>query len=107
MAGDSESDGDTDVSPITITHKSPIIDELLCYVVCKISISTNDVISKLCCDFYDVTMIEEARLTLLSCVALPDNDKRAKRRRSNAKNVQMTMTMTMKYIYLNPTLYIQ
>ena len=69
MAGDSESDGDTDVSPITITHKGPI--------------------SKLCCDFYDVTMIEEARQSLLSCVALPDNDKRAKRRRSNAKNVQM------------------
>ena len=34
-------------------------------------------------------MIEEARLTLLSCVALPDNDKRAKIRRSNAKNVQI------------------
>ena len=33
-------------------------------------------------------MIEEPRLTLLSCVALPDNDKRAKGRKSNTNNNQ-------------------
>ena len=45
---------------------------------------------KLCCDFYDTTVIEEARLALLRCVSLPEDDKRAKRRKGNTKAVQMS-----------------
>ena len=36
------------------------------------------------------TVIEEARLTLLRCVSLPEDDKRAKRRKGNTKAVQIS-----------------
>ena len=90
MTGDADADGENDACPITIINQGPVVNELLCYVKCKISICTVDVISKLCCDFYDTTVIEEARLALLRCVSLPEDDKRAKRRKGNTKAVQMS-----------------
>ena len=78
MPGDADTDGDNDACPITIIHQGPVVNELLRYVVCKINICTIDVNSKLCCNFYDVSTIEEARQFLLRCVCLPEEDKRAK-----------------------------
>ena len=46
MTGDADADGENDACPITIINQGPVVNELLCYVKCKISICTVDVISE-------------------------------------------------------------
>ena len=77
------------VPPITVHNKGPITNELLCYVSCKIRICTFDVIVKMCTDFYDSDVIAAAKDDLMSCVTLPEDDKRSGRRRVNLKEVHM------------------
>ena len=79
----------TPVPPITVHNKGPITNELLCYVSCKIIICTFDVIVKMCTDFYDSGVIAAAKDDLMSCVTLPEDDKRSGRRRVNLKEVHM------------------
>ena len=44
---------------------------------------SKDVVSKFRGNFYFNTVIEEARIVLLRCMSLPEDDKRAKKRKSN------------------------
>ena len=85
----------TPVPPITVYNKGPLTNELLCYVSCKIRICTFDVIVKMCTDFYDSDVIAAAKDDLMSCVTLPEDDKRSGRRRVNLKEVHMKDTVSI------------
>ena len=67
------------------------------------SICTVDIISKLCCDFYDTTVIEEARLALLRVVCL--SQKMTSVQKGDTKAVQMSDIISIMHEILPISLY--
>lgn len=66
--------------------KSVIRNELLCYVLNKMDLIVHDALVKLCVDFYDTKVIEEAKRTLFSCAAVIDLGVRHQRRQGPSKD---------------------
>ena len=87
----------SDDCPITITNNDFQINELLCFVACKSRIMPNPQISKLCCDFYSNSAIQEAKDMLLSSTSLPEFDKRKTRRKTRIAETNMQDIITIFY----------
>ena len=92
--GDTENN---DTCPIKIVRHDVQINELLCFVGSKSQIMANPQISKLCCDFYDISTIQTAKDVLLRSVSLPEGDKRKSRRRSKISQTNMQDIITIFY----------
>ena len=86
-----------DDCPITITNHDVQINELLCFVGCKSRVMSNPQISKLCCDFYAISTIQEAKDMLLGSISLPETDKRKTRRRTTVAKTNMQDIITIFY----------
>ena len=87
----------SDDCPITITNNDVQINELLCFVACKSRIMPNPQISKLCCDFYSNSAIQEAKDMLLSSISLPEFDKRKTGRKTRIAETNMQDIITIFY----------
>ena len=86
-----------DACPITITNHDIQINELLRFVSCKSRVMSNPHISKLCCDFYTNTAIQEAKDVLLGNISLPESDKRKSRRKTKIAATNMQDIITIFY----------
>ena len=86
-----------DDCPITITNHDVQINELLCFVGCKSRVMSNPQIPKLCCDFYAISTIQEAKDMLLGSISLPETDKRKTRRRTTVAKTNMQDIITIFY----------
>ena len=75
-------DSDDDTCPITVTNHDVQINELLSFVSCNSRVMSILQISKLCCDFYDNSSIQEAKDVLLGSISMPENDKWKSRRKT-------------------------
>ena len=80
----------------TVRHDIQV-NELLCFIGCKLKIMPNPQLSKLCCDFYDVPTIQTAKDVLLKSVSLPERDKRKSRRRTKIAETNMQDIITIFY----------
>lgn len=65
----------------------PIINEVLCFIANKINLMPRDIVQKLCSDFYDESVIDEAKKTLygLDVIQKMEGIGRLKTRKGNDK----------------------
>ena len=90
-------DSDDDTCPITVTNHDVQINELLCFVSCKSRVMSILQISKLCCDFYANSAIQEAKDVLLGSISMPETDKRKSRRKTRVAETTMQDIITIFY----------
>ena len=90
-------DSDDDTCPITVTNHDVQINELLCFVICKSRVMSILQISKLCCDFYANSAIQEAKDVLLGSISMPETDKRISRRKTRIAETTMQDIITIFY----------